>query len=107
MWQDFTDYILNEVGESDVRIAEIGVGKFDGIAKSLDEKENITIIKIIGAYSTNFSIYKSSVMQNPMGLSTSQVGATACRSCPSSSLPAGISQLWALRFTYTRIRLPA
>ena len=45
MWQDFTDYILNEVGESDVRIAEIGVGKFDGIAKSLDEKENITIIK--------------------------------------------------------------
>ena len=45
MWQDFTDYILNEVGESDVKIAEIGVGKFDGIAKSLDEKENITIIK--------------------------------------------------------------
>ena len=45
MWQDFTDYILNEVGESDVKIAEIGVGKFDGVSQSLDEKENITIIK--------------------------------------------------------------
>ena len=45
MWQDFTDYILNEVGESDVKIAEIGVGKFDRIAQSLDENENITIIK--------------------------------------------------------------
>lgn len=45
MWQDFTDYILNEAGESDVRIAEIGVGKFDRIAERLSEKENITIIK--------------------------------------------------------------
>ena len=45
MWQDFTDYILNEVGESDVKIAEIGVGKFDGIAESLSERENITVIK--------------------------------------------------------------
>lgn len=45
MWQDFTDYILNEVGESDVRIAEIGVGKFDRVAETLSERENITIIK--------------------------------------------------------------
>ncbi len=45
MWQDFTDYILNEVGEDTVKIAEIGVGKFDRIAQSLDEKDNITVIK--------------------------------------------------------------
>ena len=45
MWQDFTDYILNEVGEDNVKIAEIGVGKFDRIAQSLDEKDNITLIK--------------------------------------------------------------
>ena len=45
MWQDFTDYILNEVGENKVKIAEIGVGKFDKVAQSLSEKENITIIK--------------------------------------------------------------
>lgn len=45
MWQDFTDYILNEVGEKRVKIAEIGVGKFDQVARSLSEKENITMIK--------------------------------------------------------------
>ena len=45
MWQDFTDYILNEVGENKVKIVEIGVGKFDKVAQSLSEKENITIIK--------------------------------------------------------------
>ena len=45
MWQDFTDYILNEVGENKVKIAEIGVGKFDKVAQRLSEKENITIIK--------------------------------------------------------------
>ena len=33
MWQDFEEYILNEVGERNVRIVEIGVGKFDKIAK--------------------------------------------------------------------------
>ena len=45
MWQDFEEYILNEVGERDVKIAEIGVGKFDKIANNLSKKENITIIK--------------------------------------------------------------
>ena len=28
MWQDFAEYILNEVGDEDVKIAEVGVGKF-------------------------------------------------------------------------------
>ena len=31
MWQDFTDYILNEAGSEEIKIAEIGVGKFDKI----------------------------------------------------------------------------
>ena len=45
MWQDFEEYILNETGERDVKIAEIGVGKFDKIANNLSKKENISIIK--------------------------------------------------------------
>ena len=45
MWQDFEEYILNEAGERDVKIAEIGVGKFDRIANNLSKKENISIIK--------------------------------------------------------------
>ena len=45
MWQDFGDYILNEVGDENVKIAEIAVGKFDKISQMLNEKENITIIK--------------------------------------------------------------
>ncbi len=45
MWQDFTDYILNEVGENNVKIAEIAVGKFDQVAQRLSKEENITIIK--------------------------------------------------------------
>lgn len=46
MWEDFKDYILNEIGDDEVKIAEIGVGKFDKIAETLSEKENITVIKI-------------------------------------------------------------
>ena len=45
MWQDFGEYILNEVGDSKVKIAEIAVGKFDRISKMLESKENITLIK--------------------------------------------------------------
>ncbi|WP_405290369.1 UPF0146 family protein [Methanobrevibacter sp.] len=45
MWNDFGDYILGEVGEGNVKIAEIGVGKFDMIANMLSERENITLIK--------------------------------------------------------------
>lgn len=45
MWNDFGDYILSEVKKDNVRIAEVGVGKFDMIANMLSERENITIIK--------------------------------------------------------------
>lgn len=45
MWQDFGEYILSEVGEKRVTIAEVAIGKFDKIAQMLSEKENITIIK--------------------------------------------------------------
>lgn len=45
MWDDFTDYILNEVGKSEVKIAEVAVGRFDRIADTLASKENIDLIK--------------------------------------------------------------
>ena len=45
MWQDFKDYILDEIGEKPTKIAEIGVGKFSMIADELEKKENITLIK--------------------------------------------------------------
>ena len=45
MWQDFAEYILNEVGDEDARIAEVAVGKFDMIAEVLSSRENITLIK--------------------------------------------------------------
>ena len=45
MWYDFTEYILNECENRDVKIAEIGVGKFDRIADALSEMDNITVIK--------------------------------------------------------------
>ena len=45
MWDDFAEYILSEAGESEVRIAEIAVGKFDRIAEYLSAKDNITLIK--------------------------------------------------------------
>jgi len=45
MWQDFRDYIISESENKNVKIAEIGVGKFDRIANELSQKENITLIK--------------------------------------------------------------
>lgn len=45
MWDDFAEYILSEIGESEVRIAEIAVGRFDKIAKCLASKDNVTLIK--------------------------------------------------------------
>lgn len=45
MWDDFTEYILNEIGHRNVKIAEIGIGKFDKIAETLSHQENITLIK--------------------------------------------------------------
>ena len=45
MWQDFGDYILNEIGDKQVKIAEIGVGNFDRISITLSQKDNVTLIK--------------------------------------------------------------
>ena len=45
MWNDFGDYILSEVDGRKVKIAEVGVGKFDMIADMLSGRENITLIK--------------------------------------------------------------
>ncbi len=45
MWNDFAEYILNEVGEKNVKIAEVAVGKFDKIAEILSSKDNINLIK--------------------------------------------------------------
>lgn len=45
MWQDFADYILSQAEGKDVKIAEIGVGKFKMISDMLGEKENITLIR--------------------------------------------------------------
>jgi len=45
MWQDFRDYILSQCENKNVRIAEVGVGKFDMISNELSQRENITIIK--------------------------------------------------------------
>ena len=45
MWQDFAEYILNETENRDVKIAEIGIGRFSRIAETLEKQENITLIK--------------------------------------------------------------
>lgn len=45
MWDDFAEYILSQTENRDMKIAEIGVGKFDSIADMLNEKQNITLIK--------------------------------------------------------------
>lgn len=45
MWGDFAEYILSQTENRDMKIAEIGVGKFDSIADMLNEKQNITLIK--------------------------------------------------------------
>ena len=45
MWQDFGEYILIEVGDKKVTIAEIAIGKFDKISQMLSKKDNITLIK--------------------------------------------------------------
>lgn len=45
MWDDFAEYILKEVGEENVKIAEIAIGKYDRIAEILSSKQNITLIK--------------------------------------------------------------
>ena len=45
MWQDFAEYILNECENQEVKMAEIGIGKFSQIADILQKQDNITLIK--------------------------------------------------------------
>jgi len=45
MWKDFGEYIISEVGEENVTVAEIAVGRFRQVADMLDAKENITLIR--------------------------------------------------------------
>lgn len=45
MWDDFAEYILEQAGSREVKIAEIAVGRFDRIADYLASKPNITLIK--------------------------------------------------------------
>ena len=45
MWQDFAEYILNETENQNVKIAEVGVGRFDKISEILQKQDNITLIK--------------------------------------------------------------
>ena len=46
MWNDFYQYILNEVSDKYIKIAEVGIGRFTMIADKLSEKENITVVKV-------------------------------------------------------------
>ena len=45
MWQDFADYILDESKNRNVRIAEVGIGRFSMISDILEKQDNITLIK--------------------------------------------------------------
>lgn len=45
MWDDFADYIMETTGDEKVKIAEVGIGKFDQIARKLSCRKNITLIK--------------------------------------------------------------
>ena len=45
MWQDFASYIINECKGRQVRIAEVGIGKFGRISEILQNEDNITIIR--------------------------------------------------------------
>ena len=46
MWNDFVNYILEEVTDETVNIAEVGIGQYDYVANILSQKENINLIKI-------------------------------------------------------------
>ena len=45
MWQDFTEYLLNEAESNPVKMAEVGIGKFGKVAEALSKNDNITLIK--------------------------------------------------------------
>ena len=45
MWKNFAEYILSICNKNPTKIAEIGVGKFNGVYDFLNSKENVEIIK--------------------------------------------------------------
>ena len=45
MWQNFADYILKETENQNVKIAEVGIGKFNKISEILQKQKNITLVK--------------------------------------------------------------
>ena len=45
MWNDFANFILNEVDDKEYKIVEVGVGKFLEISEILSSKENVTLIR--------------------------------------------------------------
>jgi len=45
MWNDFANFILNEIDDKEYKIVEVGVGKFLEISEILSSKENITLIR--------------------------------------------------------------
>ena len=45
MWDDFADYIMETAGDEKVKIAEVGIGKFDQIARKLSCRKHNTLIK--------------------------------------------------------------
>jgi uncharacterized UPF0146 family protein len=67
MWQDFKDYILDEIGEKPTKIAEIGVGKFSMIADELEKNENITLIKT-DINPADASVIRDDITNPDMGL---------------------------------------
>lgn len=45
MWDSFGEYILSLCNKNPTKIAEIGVGKFNGVYDFLNSRDNIEIIK--------------------------------------------------------------
>ncbi len=45
MWSNFSEYILSQCNKNPTKIAEIGVGKFNGVYEFLNSQYNVQIIK--------------------------------------------------------------
>ena len=56
MWQDFADYILNEAGSQEIKIAEIGVGKFDKISAIMSNLPTPISAILISWFPASFKI---------------------------------------------------
>lgn len=45
MWNSFAEYILSQCDKTPTKIAEIGIGKFNGVYDFLKSQKNVEIIK--------------------------------------------------------------